>query len=161
MPFSVVMIAEPDADVSAADARAYLADFVEWVVEFLGEVADESGYGGELAALFVTDQIAYLPAALTALIEDGILVRAASAVREMPVQAVVDHGLYGVQAKWKFSNVNHWLGNFIQTPGAKLFKRLLDSIDALLESILDGVPGGGAIIELKELTGNSLDIEDE
>jgi hypothetical protein len=159
MPLLLSSIPDVSLDISPEDAPEHLATFVEWMKDFFWQVSEESGSGGGLSALFVQDQIAQLPGALAELDEQGVFTQVASAVRSLGVTAVRQHGLFGKQLAWKISNVNHWLRSLVENPGAKIFGRLLASIDAYLESILDGVPGGGAIVELKELIGNSVELE--
>lgn len=62
---------------------------------------------------------------------------------------LTSHGLYGAQLKYKLHTVEITANNVkSKKPGWK--KKLLDVLDNLIESIGDGLPGYGALKELKD-----------
>jgi hypothetical protein len=161
MAFEVRTLNLPPSNLTPAQAPGHLVDFLLWVSEFFEQVAGETGKNGALSSLFVPSLITYLPDALVELHDDEIFRSAIQVVEERNALTIRQHGLYGFQLRWKLSNINYWLAAFTANPVRRLLDRLLDAIDALLESILDGVPGGSAIIEMKEAIRNAAGIEDE
>lgn len=71
---------------------------------------------------------------------------------------LTSHGLYGVQLKYKLQTVEIAANNVkSKKPGWK--KKFLDVLDNLLESIGDGLPGYGALKELKDSLSIGIDEE--
>lgn len=60
------------------------------------------------------------------------------------------HGLSGEQLRFKLNNVQLRERVFRSNVTFGPLRRLINAIDTLLESILDAVPGGGALKELKD-----------
>jgi len=82
------------------------------------------------------------------------------AVREVPERRLHEHGLYGNQLGAKFTVTGrHWT-RFLSRGGGRLFRRLIEVIDDLLDSILQALGASGAISELKDLVKNATDEED-
>ena len=136
-------------------ASKVLYDFLNWTWTFLREISD--GSTDKYAHLFVPHQIKFLPRALMELTSTQIFDRVLMAVSKLDDQTIADHGLAGTQLAWKLSNVEYPYDQFETAPTAELLAWTLDALDALLESILDGIPGGPAIIELKKAIENSID----
>lgn len=155
MPFTMTAVEVPDKILAPKDSRPYLVGFVEWVRDFFKQIADESVPFGDFANIFVPSQISYLPQAMSEI--SSLFENVIGKVKMMSETAIREHGLYGIQLQWKFSNVNYWLERFLDNSVYKVFDWLLDAIDSVLESILDGIPGGGAVIELKEAIRNAID----
>src|SRR5947199_5221510 len=62
---------------------------------------------------------------------------AAEKIRNAPADAVTRHGLLGSVFAAKLSVVRYLWDNYLARGGGRLFIRLLDSIDSVLESLLD------------------------
>jgi len=158
MPFVMTLLPVPDYDPQPAEARDYLVSVIDWVHDFFWQVSEESRPGGSIQHLFVDELIDHLQPSLGELENDGIFQSVAEVVGRMDERTIRLHGLHGRQLVWKLNNINHWLKGFLDNPVRHLFDRLLDAIDALLESILESIPGGGAIVELKEAIRNATDV---
>ena len=163
MPIEIQLAAEPEGETTPDEAKEYLVAFVYWlqgffhqVVEFSDEVDEETG-----APLFEDDQIRFLPDVLDEMKEEEHFDRLVELVKKIENVSIREHGLHGLQLKWKLSNINFSLRRFIEQRTAAMFDRLLSSIDALLDSILGAVPGGSAVKELKEAIRNSVAIATE
>lgn len=151
MPMATMTtISVPEGLATPEEARAYLADFVRWTRELMYNLVEDSRPGGELRSLFVPELIDHMPAALNELEEDDVFDRVIAALEVRDIEVIREHGLFGNQLLWKLANPRHWFEKFVETPTWKALLTLLESVDHLLESALDGVPGGGAIIEFKE-----------
>ena len=82
------------------------------------------------------------------------------AVAEAPDQRLREHGLYGNQIGAKFTVTGrHWT-RFMNIGGGRLFRKLIDVIDDLLDSILQAIGASGAISEIKDLVKNATDDEE-
>jgi hypothetical protein len=83
-----------------------------------------------------------------------------SVVAEVSERSLQEHGLYGNQLGAKFTVTGrHWT-RFLSKGGGRLFRKLIEVIDDLLDSILQALGASGAISELKDLVKNATD-EDE
>ncbi len=86
-------------------------------------------------------------------------------VQEIDNAAVMDHGLYGAQLRFKLANVEWWSQQVnlaeqnLQTAMwiANIW-RLLESIDTLLESILAALGVGSALTEIKDSIKNGTQL---
>ena len=74
---------------------------------------------------------------------------------DMAEGAVLGHGLFGPQLRFKLAVVRHWLDKF-QAGDASL-SQLLIRVDDVLKSILDLIGGGGALDEFKKGVEGSTD----
>lgn len=158
MPIQVELVAMPEEPVGPREAIEFLVQFVEWLEGFFYEVAENRFDDDEAAGgpLFHATQIEFLPEVLAEMDRDGHFKRLREAIAGADPQALHAHGLYGAQLSWKLSNINFSLTRFIEERSASLLERLLDSVDALLDSVLGAVPGGSAVKELKEAVRNSI-----
>jgi hypothetical protein len=154
----IELVATPEDPVGPEEAGKYLHSFVDWLHGFFHQVAENRFDTDEVAGgpLFHATQIEFLPEVLAEMERDGHFQRLMEAAAAADPKALFAHGLYGAQLSWKFSNINFSLTRFIEERSAALFDRLLDSIDALLDSLLGAVPGGSAVKELKEAVRNSI-----
>lgn len=158
MPMQSLLLRIPEEPVAAEDARPYLRDFVYWLREFLGQVANnpydtDSSTGNPL---FEESQISFLVEALREVDERKHFENVVELIDRASAATLSGHGLEGVQLNWKLSNINFWLGRFIGERTAALLERLLSSVDALLKSLLGAVGAGDALEELKEAVLNSM-----
>jgi hypothetical protein len=67
-----------------------------------------------------------------------------------------DHGLRGRQLAFKLAVIRFLQGRYYLL-GKSILRKLLDTIDDLLKSILDAVGGGRGILELKDFIKHSID----
>jgi len=160
MPIVFAVVSIPAQPTTIAEARPYLLEFVDWVEDFFESVAEAYVDAPSDPPIFVPELIGNLRPALREAREAGLFARVREVLGTIGDEHIALHGLYGFQLQWKLSNVWHWCERFIEIPGRHLFERLLDAIDAILESILSTIPGGGGIVEIKEAIRNSVDILD-
>jgi|SRR5579863_10453646 len=65
--------------------------------------------------------------------------------------ALIEHGLFGKQLRFKLDVSRHLYKVYkLIGPGKRILKQLLDSIDAVLDSIFDALHVGKAIKEFKD-----------
>ena len=76
-------------------------------------------------------------------------------IPEIPKENVVDHALEGPQLTMKLRIVRYFADNFQELGGVSVFKRLLDSLEGLLDSIIDASGTGGAVKEFKDFVRSS------
>lgn len=163
MPIQSSLLRIPEEAVAAEDARPYLKDFVYWLRDFLGEIANDPNDIDPSTGipLFEASQISFLSEALREVNEHEHFENVVALIDRAMAESLSSHGLEGVQLNWKLSNINFWLERFIGERTAKLLERLLASIDALLKSLLGAVGAGHAIEELKEAVLNSITLVTE
>lgn len=159
MAFQLLLAPQPETNnTSPEDARHYLGEFVGWLQDFFIQIGQNTNEIDQVTGntLFEMEQIAFFPEALSEVQRDQHFNRLQNLVAEASVGAISQHGLYGAQLRWKLSNINFHFVRFIEQRSASLLDRLLSSIDTLLDSLLDAVPGGSAVKELKEAVQDSL-----
>jgi len=144
----------PD-EIEPHQAGKVLVDLLKWIRWFIGDISDHST--DKYADLFVARLIGQLPDSLRELEANRSFDDVVADVAGLSEQAMSDHGLFGAQLKWKMANISYAYNLFSADPTGKLLDWVLDGIDALLESMLDGIPGGSAIVELKQAIENSID----
>lgn len=154
----IELVAMPEDPAGPDEAGKYLEAFVEWLEGFFYQVSENRFDTDEAAGgpLFHASQIEFLPEVLAEMDRDGHFRRLREAVAGADPRELFAHGLYGTQLSWKLSNINFSLTRFLEERSAALLERLLDSVDALLDSLLGAVPGGSAVKELKEAVRNSI-----
>ena len=132
--------------------RNLLISFLNAVYELLAQAVETTRdpLGGEL---FVEELIGPMQAAFPELRE--YFGRVEAAVRELPNVRMIEHGLTGPQLRFKLAGVSYRDGIYRQLGRIFHFKGLLDTLEALLDSILDAAGIGGAIKEFKEAVRNS------
>ena len=158
MPITPVLLNVPQEAVPAEKAGPYLKDFVLWLREFLGQIAENHHEVDESTGrlIFEESQIIFLVDALRELDERGHFENVIALIDRAKGPDLSAHGLEGVQLNWKLSNINFWLDRFLGKRTAELLERLLASVDALLKSLLGAVGAGEALEELKEAVRNSM-----
>lgn len=72
------------------------------------------------------------------------------AIDRTPFATLHAHGLSGDQLRFKLKNIEHRERRLRARPFFRPLKRLVHTIDTLLQSILEAVPAGGALRELKD-----------
>ena len=77
------------------------------------------------------------------------------AIPETPEERILDHALDGRQLSFKLRVVRFYADRFRAIGGAGLFRKLLETLEGLLDSIIDAAGTGGAIKEFKEFVKNS------
>jgi hypothetical protein len=77
------------------------------------------------------------------------------AIPETSEEQIFDHGLRGRQLSFKLQVVSFFADRFKQRGGPGLFRRLLDTLEGLLDSIIDAAGVGGAVKEYKDFVRNS------
>jgi hypothetical protein len=78
----------------------------------------------------------------------------AARARELSLEAILEHGLYGAQLKFKLAVVRFLHEKFLSDTG--VLRRLIGAIDTLLGSILGALHANEAIKEIKEFIEHSL-----
>lgn len=79
------------------------------------------------------------------------------AVPGMKPESAADHGLVGAELDAKVRVIQRLAERSLAAFGGGIAKRVLDAIDALLDSIIDVAGVGGGIKELKDLVKASID----
>ncbi|MCP3439926.1 hypothetical protein [Bradyrhizobium sp. CCGUVB14] len=150
------------ASLSGKDDRAQLQHFVEYFLAVVEEIIQKKA--SEVHAvppkLFSKN---LLPEDLESLFRDAWLVcrerdvpPLVEEIKTVPIQELQRHGLVGVELKAKLaslSRISQWLW---AKPTLKALKKLLDMIDSLFESLVEAIPGGHGLAELKEAIENLL-----
>ncbi len=163
MPIQLLPLRIPEEAVSDENSRPYLVDFIYWLRDFLDDIASISHEIDPSTGnpLFEESQIFFLKDVLFEVKERQHFENVVKLIHAAQASALIDHGLEGIQLKWKLSNINFWFGRFIDGRTAALLERLLHSIDTLLKSILGAVGAGSALEELKESVLNSMTLVTE
>ena len=86
---------------------------------------------------------------------DNHVDRLKSAVGEISEERVADHALEGAEFRMKIRIVRFFSDRFERMGGVWPFRRLLDTLEGLLDSIIDAAGTGGAIKEYKDFVRNS------
>jgi hypothetical protein len=145
MPFSNVN------DFGQTD-RDLLISFLKAVYELLEQAVrtTRDPLGGEL---FVEELIGPMRAAFPELGDH--FGRMDAAIRALPDERMIEHGLTGQQLRFKLAAVSYRERIYGQIGRIFRFKGLLDTLEGLLDSIIDAAGVGGAIKEFKEAVRNS------
>ena len=132
--------------------RGLLEQFVEATREFLlGLVTNGTDSRGTF--LFVDDLFPLLKEAWP-----GVDAHFQAAIEKIPKiedEQLDRHALRGPQLQLKLRIVSYFAERFRQVGGLQLLFRLIDAIEALLDSILDAASVGGAIKEYKQGVKNA------
>lgn len=86
---------------------------------------------------------------------EGHVSRLKEAVDGIPADHIEDHALDGPELLMKIRIVRFFADRFAALGGVGPFRRLLDTLESLLDSIIDAAGTGGAIKEFKEFVRNS------
>ena len=126
-----------------ADARAALAEYLDWVKSLLEEIVNENG-----DELLVDDLRGLAQEAWTDVstrideVIDSLTALAGDTLRE--------HGLFGPQLRFKLKAVRIWFERWRNGDCS------LTDLLARVNDLLDSIPGGGAIREYKDAVSASL-----
>lgn len=139
------------------DDRGALADFVARVFDLIAAIAydeyfERFDYPGD-PIRFEDDDLALYRAAVDEFRDSGYLDRLFGLIAEMSTDVIVLHGLGGRQLQAKRVMVQRGEQRFLARPSGRLFRRFLQGIDVLLDSLLSAVPAGTALSELKDMAG--------
>ena len=135
-------------DFTGASDRALLRQYVSWVHAFLKELveADRSPNDPDLFAQELIGPMREAWAEVQPAFQHVI-----GAAGEIPPEQMERHGLIGAQLRFKLATVTWRWNLFHRRKSTPLFRRLLNSIDTLLNSILSAIPGGAsAVSEMKD-----------
>ena len=144
-------MAFPTGDESASD-RDLMKQFLDALKDLLIGVVKE-GRDRHGQELFFPELLPLLRDGLGNL--DGHVDRLESAVDGIPAEKVADHALEGPEFRMKIRIVRFFSNRFEQMGGVWPFRRLLDTLEGLLDSIIDAAGAGGAIKEYKDFVRNS------
>jgi hypothetical protein len=146
------MVDFPFPEDVGEDPREALADFVVAVRDFLAEfVFSNQDPRGE--PLFVEELLAPMRLGFEETMQD--FDRLTGRAIEIPEERIREHGLFGSPLRFKFSAVKYRVSQFRSLGGGGLFRWVLDTIEGILDSIIDAAGTGGAIKEIKEAIRNS------
>lgn len=140
------------------DPRATLRRFIETVRQFLDELIfegrDPTGEPLFHEVLFSSMGPAWEEA--HPLFDDVIdVIRSTDRPSRLSNEAIVSHGLWGAQLRFKLSVIRYLHGRYLAL-GKGTLRRLLEAIDTLLSSILSAIGAGEGIKEIKEYIEHSL-----
>lgn len=134
--------------------RARLAEFLRNTQQFISNTV-ETGTDPNGNYLFYDELRPVMRAAWEEVREH--FDRAYGALQEVSDNRLWLHGLTGSQLGFKLGVVN-WIGQrYARLDGKSLFRKLIDAIDTLLESILDALGVGGAISEFKDAMRDAVE----
>ena len=133
------------------DDFAKRTQFVDWVLDALRHLVEDEEY----RELFVDDLHGDMRAAWND--ADGTFDELPEAVAALHPRQVVLHGLAGAQLRFKLATVRYWAERFLGDGGnGFVLRRLLDSIDTLLDSLLAATGAGSSLKELKDAVRSSV-----
>lgn len=140
----------PFPNLDDIDDSAKRSQFVGWVLEALQHLVEDQDYIERFADGLHGDMQAAWNEARPAFAE---FPRAAGA---LPADRILNHGLAGAQLDFKLATVRYWANRFQGNVAGFVFRRLLDSIDTLLDSLLAAMGVGSSLTELKDAIRNSV-----
>lgn len=162
MSLQVNEIPIPEPNLSPEKAVDYLVEFLRWTSHFFDRVAEHATSDDEFRIMLAPHFPKLVLPALRELRAFEAFERceyhmAAERNRESYIDStIIPHGLSGAQLNLKYYNVKYWLDRFLIEKIEKLFKAFLSALNSLLKSMLSEAPGGGAIIEFKEMIENAV-----
>lgn len=86
---------------------------------------------------------------------DSHFVRLHQAIEKIPEAQIQEHALAGQQLSLKLHVVRFFADRFAVRGGPGPFRKLLGTLEGLLDSIIDAAGAGGAIKEFKEFVRSS------
>ncbi len=87
---------------------------------------------------------------------DAALAPVREGIETLSEGAIRAHGLAGAQLRFKLNVINRHFLNPARGFGAAGFRKLLEALDVLLESLLSAIPAGTAVSEMKDYIGLSV-----
>ena len=139
------------SDFTAPD-RDLLAHFLRAVYELLAEVT-EVPFDPLKQPLFADELIDPMRGAFSEVRDH--FGRLDAAIKELVPERMAEHGLSGNQLRFKLATVKYREQKYRQRGGLFRFRWLLDTIEGLLDSIIDAAGVGGAIKDFKEAVRSS------
>ncbi len=134
--------------------RNTLLSFLQFYQKFLSELL-ETGRDAKGDFLFVKELFQPIKMAWEEM--DNHFNMAATALKNVSDDRLVMYGLYGEQLKLKIAVLARANNKFTKFGGKSLLRRLLDTIDNLLGSILGAIGVGDALAEVKDSIKDSID----
>jgi hypothetical protein len=141
------------------EAHERLSEFFKQIHDFLRDLATRK-HDPKGGTLFPSELELLIEGAWAEFDGDFDLDGALTKIAGLSAADLGAHGLYGKQLVLKLRVIEIWQQRFQQFGGRKVFKKLIDAIDTLLESLLEAAGLDGAIKELKDILSDSVD-EDE
>jgi len=134
-------------------ATETLSDFLHKVKETLEIAVSSRGvlFRQELRELI---SIAWIETVSTRL---GYYTAEVDKVERKDPKSLSEHGLTGPELTAKLTGFDLAFEAFKQWGTVRLLKKLLGWINSILDSVIDSIPGGGAIKEFKELIENAIE----
>lgn len=126
--------------------------FLDAVFELLMEVS-ESGTDPNGRPLFEEEMLPFLRDAAAEVQENFSALQFRAS--ELQPEQIFPHGLAGDQLRFKLAATSMRERIYRQVGGAFNFRWLLDTLEGLLDSIIDASGAGGAVKEFKEAVRNS------
>lgn len=139
------------------DPRGALIDFVNEVMRVLHMLAyRDVNLGSD--RLPPDEILTAFQDALRAFIERGGLEAVLAGIRELGQAQIDAHGLDGPELTFKLDAVKYAEARYQAAPAWNPYRRLIDTFEYLLDSILAAVGGGGALQEIKGTGRNVYDV---
>ena len=135
------------------DDRDALVDFLIQVKRFIWAVAFDRYLDQHEWASFEGDDLKLFQDAALEYRESGNFELIIARVRQMSDRRLALHGLTARQLFAKRTMIRRSEQRFLDRPSGRLFRRFLQAVDVLLDSILNAVPAGTALSELKDMAG--------
>ena len=141
-----------------ADERESLAEFLSQLKQLLLHIAFERyferfAYPADDGLVLAPLPGAHYQRALSEYLGSGEYERLLDLVRALAAAQMTRHGLAGAQLGIKRETIRLTEQRFVAHPSGRLFRRLLQALDVLLDSILAATGGGSALKELKDTAG--------
>ena len=141
-----------ELDLSASD-KSLLSHFVIALKRLLLTISHD-GYGAlaqEPTSLrIIPELLEYAQDATGELVEQGHVERLLAAIETTELENLGLHGLTGQQLRFKLQTIHTRETRFRLIPWLWNLRRLIDTIDNLLDSIIKAVGAGDAVKELKD-----------
>lgn len=139
--------------IQREDDREALVDFLIQVKRFIWSIAFDHYLDQYEWASFEDDDLTVFQEAALEYRESGNFELLISRVIQMSDRRLALHGLTTRQLFAKRTMIRRGEQRFLDRPSGRLFRRLLQAVDVLLDSILNAVPAGTALSELKDMAG--------
>lgn len=147
----------PTRDEFVRSDTELLVAFLEAVRDLLRQVVRDEGRDHKGNRLLVDELVRPMHDAFRELEEQQHFERLIGGARDLSAEPMHEHGLGGAQLRFKLAAVSFRESLFNELGGVFRFRWLLDTLEGLLDSIIDASGTGGAIKEIKEAIRNSGD----
>jgi hypothetical protein len=139
------------------EAGARLLEFVDGTQKTLGDVVRD-GRDPIGNSLFVPSLVPAMQRAWDEM--PGEFDRLRSELNSLSNIQIANHGFTTAQLNFKLGVIAHWWQRFSERGGRWIFRKLLEAIDNVLDSLIDALGVGGAIKEMKEAILSASDDEE-